>query len=411
MTIDTRNMFHGSSPSSEADEVRRDQPGTATSPPPPPPPAARPDERGAAGPRRPGTVVSALTAAAVAAATSFGVVAVADPSADAGDAGSAADEVGQEDQVESIATSQDAGEAMTVSEIADRAAPSVAHVEVQVGAGRGTGQGGAGQGSAVIIDSDGLLATNNHVVANATEVSVILADGERHQAEVLGTDPTTDLAVLQIDATDLPAIELATELPQIGTTAVAIGSPFGLDGSVTSGIVSALDRTLSGQTGNLAGLIQTDAAINPGNSGGALLDDQARLIGINTAILSGSGANDGVGFAVPSTVVADITEQLVTTGEVQRAVLGVSGQDVDPQVAAAYGLDVQAGALIVAVAPDSAAERAGLEQGDIITAVDGEQVTSMTELAAAIRAHEPGASVELEVTRAGERRTVDVALD
>jgi S1-C subfamily serine protease len=288
-----------------------------------------------------------------------------------------------------------------VTDIAAAVAPSVAAVEIRTGSGPGGGTV-AGQGSAVIIDEDGLLATNAHVVDGAGAITVRLADGSRYEAELVGVDPTSDLAVLAVEASGLPAATLADELPEVGATAVAIGSPFGLEGSVTSGIVSALDRTLTGRGGTLTELIQTDAAINPGNSGGALVDAQGRVIGINTAILSGSGTNDGVGFAVPAPVVRDITEQLIATGTVRRAVLGVAGQDVDPRVAAAYGLDAEAGALLLRVEPGSSAAEAGLEPGDLVTAVDGVAVTSMAELAVAIRERDPGDHLRLEVVRAGE---------
>jgi S1-C subfamily serine protease len=301
-------------------------------------------------------------------------------------------------------------ELSSVTDIAAAVSPSVAAVEVSAAGPEGGGGTVTGQGSAVIIDPAGLLATNNHVVAEAVQVTVVLADGSRYEAEVVGTDPTTDLAVLRIDAARLPAAELAEGLPEVGDLAIAIGSPFGLEGSVTAGIVSAVDRTLAGQSTTLTGLIQTDAAINPGNSGGALVDAEGRVIGINTAILSGSGTNDGVGFAVASPVVRDITQQLIETGTVERAVLGVAGQDVDPRVAAAYGLAEDAGALIVQVEPGSAADVAGLQPGDLVVAADGEPVTSMGELAGAIQAREPGDELDLTIVRQGERLEVTAEL-
>jgi S1-C subfamily serine protease len=296
-----------------------------------------------------------------------------------------------------------------VTDIAAAVAPSVAAVEIRT-AGGPRGEVVAGQGSAVIIDEAGLLATNAHVVDGAGAVTVRLADGSRYEAELVGVDPTTDLAVLAVEASGLPAATLADDLPEVGSTAVAIGSPFGLEGSVTAGIVSALDRTLSGRSGTLTGLIQTDAAINPGNSGGALVDARGRVIGINTAILSGSGTNDGVGFAVPAPVVQDITDQLIATGTVQRAVLGVAGQDVDPQVAAAYGLEVGSGALLLRIEPGSSADEAGLEPGDLVTAVDGVAITSMAELAVTVRERAPGDQLRLEVVRDGEELELTATL-
>jgi S1-C subfamily serine protease len=364
------------------------------------PPAAR-----RTGPSTARTVlVAAVVAAVVGAGSGLAVVAIGDGAGAAGDRGTAGTVVDDSGPATSSST-----ELSSVTDIAAAVSPSVAAVEVAA-AGPGGGAVVAGQGSAVIIDGDGLLATNDHVVAGAQEVTVVLADGSRYEAEVVGTDPTTDLAVLRIDATGLPAAELADGLPEVGDLAIAIGSPFGLEGSVTAGIVSALDRTLAGQGSALTGLIQTDAAINPGNSGGALVDGQGRVIGINTAILSGSGTNDGVGFAVASPVVADITQQLIETGSVQRAMLGVAGQDVDPRVAAAYGLSEDAGALIVRVEPGSGAEAAGLQAGDLVVAADGAPITSMGELAAAIQAHDPGDELDLTIVRGGQELEVTAEL-
>jgi len=293
---------------------------------------------------------------------------------------------------------------LSVAEIADRVGPSVAAVEVQTGTGQG------GQGSAVIFDAGGHLITNNHVVDGADTITVQLADGSRLDATLVGTDPLTDLAVLEVDAGRLPAADFAGDLPDIGEAAVAIGSPFGLDGSVSAGIVSALDRSLGAGGSNLTGLIQTDAAINPGNSGGALVDDQGEVIGINTAIISRSGTNGGVGFAVPSTTATDVAEQLIATGEVERAILGVSGRDIDPQVAEAYGIDEDAGPLILAVEPGSGAAEAGVQPGDIITRVDGQPIDTMSDLAATIRELDPGDTVEVAGIRDGDPFTVAVQL-
>jgi putative serine protease PepD len=257
---------------------------------------------------------------------------------------------------------------------------------------------------------DGYLLTNNHVVDGASTVRVTLADGTSHEAEVVGTDATSDLAVLRIDATDLPAATFAEDLPGVGTTAVAIGSPFGLDGSVSAGIVSALDRTLSDGATTLTGLIQTDAAINPGNSGGPLVDDQGRIIGINTAIYSGSGTNEGVGFAVPATTATAVASQLIEGTEVAWPMLGVVGQDVDPSLAEAYGLPTDQGALVGEVAPDSGAEEAGLLPGDIVVELEGRTITSMSDLASAVRSHEVGDTVSVGVLRDGERLDLDVTL-
>jgi S1-C subfamily serine protease len=195
----------------------------------------------------------------------------------------------------------------------------------------------------------------------------------------------------------------------VGELAVAIGSPFGLEGSVTSGVVSALNRTVPGERA-LVNMIQTDAAINPGNSGGALTNGSGEIIGINSAILSPSGANDGIGFAIPITTALPIADQLIDNGFAEHAQLGIQGQDVDPEAAELYGLGADSGALVVLVADGSAADDAGLERGDIITAIDGEEVTSMSDLAGQISAHRPGDVVELTVVSDGEGQTVEVTL-
>lgn len=282
-----------------------------------------------------------------------------------------------------------------VSELAAQVSPAVAFVEVAV-------QQGQGSGSAVIIDSDGFLLTNAHVVRGADAVRVTLADGSRHDAEVVGEDPTSDIAVLQIDATSLPALDIASDI-DVGAPVLAIGSPFGLEGSVTSGIVSALDRSISdGQGSTLTGLVQTDAAINPGNSGGALVDGEGRLVGINTAIFSTTGASAGIGFAVPAATASAIAGQLIDGGVVTYAQLGVSGSDVTPAIASAYELDVEEGALVAGVVPGSGAEEAGIEPGDVIVEVDGERVASMTQLTGVVRQHAPGDQLTLTLSRDGQ---------
>lgn len=386
-------------------------PPPPSAPPAPPPPAGLPP---VAGPpsgrterpngRRLPLIVTAVVAALIGGATGGTVAAITSDEPASSDTASVADSGPDTAQ----STSQDAstpaaGEGLSVSQIAEQVGPSVAAVEV----GSRTGQG---QGSAVIIDADGHLVTNNHVVEGAGSITVQLADGSRLDATLVGTDPVTDLAVLRVDADGLPAATLSTTTPDIGDPAVAIGSPFGLDGSVSAGVVSALDRSLPAGGASLTGLLQTDAAINPGNSGGALVDDRGEVIGINTAIISRSGTSGGVGFAVPSTVAADVADQLIRTGEVQRAVLGVSGRDIDQQVAEAYGIDADAGPLVLAVEPGSGAADAGLQAGDIITSVDGERVRSMGELAATVRELTPGDTVEVGGIRDGESFTFQVRL-
>jgi S1-C subfamily serine protease len=378
---------------------------STTYPPPPSLPTAGTSSRAAPedtprpGPRH--TVAVVVTAAVVSAVVASLVVSpTADPVPTDGIV--AAPETARPDDA-STASATD------VSDVAARVSPSVASVTVSSGGGGGGG-GPTGTGSAVIVTEDGYLVTNDHVVADATAVQVTLADGSSYDAEVVGTDPTSDLALLDVDATGLPAATFAEELPDVGAVAVAIGTPFGFDGSVTAGIVSAVDRTLGGGGTTLTGLLQTDAAINPGNSGGALADADGRIIGINTAIFSTTGANDGLGFAVPAPTVTAVVDQLVTGGSVSWPVLGINGQDVDPALAEAYGLPTDDGALVVAVVPGSGADEAGLVAGDIVTAIDGTDVTSMSDLAAAVRGEQVGTEVAVTVVRDGETVELDVTL-
>jgi S1-C subfamily serine protease len=362
----------------------------AAPPAPPPPPA-----------KRPSVWLPVLVAALIAALVGAGVGATV-ASSRSQDPSPAPADVAAPDVPAPVGAAVD-GVDNGVEAVASAVLPSVAQVEV-VGP-----NGGQGAGSAVVIRGDGYLLTNNHVVENAARVRVRLPDGDTREAEVVGTDPASDLAVLQVDADDLPAIATAAELPDVGEVAVAIGSPFGLGATVTAGVVSAVNRSLPG-AGPLVDLIQTDAAINPGNSGGALVNAGGELIGINTAILSPSQANAGIGFAIPATTALPIAEQLIETGEVQHAQLGILGQNVDGSIADLYGLPVEQGAVVAEVIPGSGADRAGLERGDIVIAIDGENVTSMADLAGRIRTFAPGDTVEVTFYRGGEEQTVEVEL-
>jgi S1-C subfamily serine protease len=370
-----------------------------TAPPPPsgPAPAPESDRRPVVGLRSAvvAAIIAALVAAGVAVPVARSTVANADGSPVAEDP---------------AATSQpvtDPGEATGATSIADVAAavsPSVGFVAV-------SGQNGQGSGSAVIVDTEGYLLTNAHVVDGAAAIEVTLPDGSNHTATLVGSDPASDVAVLRIDATGLPAVDIADGV-EVGETVVAIGSPFGLEGSVTSGIVSGIDRTLRGGQGQAAllGMIQTDAAINPGNSGGALVDSRGRLVGINTAIFSASGTSSGVGFAIPAPIAMATADQLIDTGTVTYAQLGIAGGDVTPALAAAYGLTVEEGALVAEVMPETGAADAGLLEGDVVVEFDGEPVTSMSQLSALVRSRDPGETVSLGVNRAGDDREVSVAL-
>jgi S1-C subfamily serine protease len=290
-----------------------------------------------------------------------------------------------------------------VAAIAADVSPSVVRIDVASAAGRGAGSG-------VIYSSAGHIITNAHVVGDRTEVTVTLADGESVTGEVLGADPMSDIAVVRVAGADLPVPAYAQEAPQVGETAIAIGSPFGLDGSVTAGVVSALNRTLATQQGPQVDMIQTDAAINPGNSGGALVDARGRIIGINTAIFSRGGDNAGIGFAIPVPTATAIADQLIENGAVEHAFLGIQGQTVDRQVAELYGLPVSEGAVVAAVTDGTPAADAGLQRGDIIVAMDERSITSMEELSGRIQRQQPGTTIGLTIHRGDDQLTLDVEL-
>ena len=293
--------------------------------------------------------------------------------------------------------------------LAEEDDPDLGVVDVQVGVGSG-----------VIYRSDGYILTNNHVVREADALEVQFSDGTKTVAEVVGTDRLTDLAVLQVDREGLPAINLRQDQQlEVGETAIAIGSPFGLDASVTAGVVSALNRDLEVPGDGdgafvIAALIQTDAAINPGNSGGALVDATGQLIGINTAILTGSGGSQGVGFAIPTRSAVVAADQLIERGFVSHPFLGISGLDVTSEVEVRYrdefGIELEGGALVDTVVPDSGAAAGGIEAGDVIIELAGEPVTSMSDVIAAILRFDPGDTIEVVVLREGERIEMEVEL-
>lgn len=268
-----------------------------------------------------------------------------------------------------------------------------------------------GLGSGVIIDADkGYVVTNNHVVDNADEITVKLTDGRELKATKLGADEQSDIALLKIEPEDLIAVPLAnSDKLLVGDFVVAIGNPFGLNQTVTSGIVSALGR--SGlNIGGYEDFIQTDAAINRGNSGGALVNLRGELVGINTAIFGPNGGNVGIGFAIPSNMMKNLVDQIIEFGEVRRGLLGILGQDVDAGLSEAMNLDVNKGAFVSEVSPESAAEKGGIEAGDIITKVNGKQIGSFQELRAKIGSMGAGAKVKLTLLRKGKKQDVTVTL-
>ena len=262
-------------------------------------------------------------------------------------------------------------------------------------------------GSGVIVDARrGLVVTNNHVIANADQISVRLSDGREFVAKLVGTDPETDVAVVQIKGSNLIALPLAdSDKLRVGDFVVAIGNPFGLGQTVTSGIVSALARSGLGITG-YEDLIQTDASINPGNSGGALVNLRGELIGINTAIYSQSGGNIGIGFAIPINMASQVTEQLVKFGEVNRGFLGAEMQNLTPDLAAAFGLPSVHGAVLVNVIKGSPADHSGLRAGDVVTMINGKTVRDASDLRNQVALMRVGDSLTLETLRDGKPRSV-----
>ncbi len=267
-------------------------------------------------------------------------------------------------------------------------------------------------GSGVIVDArSGYILTNNHVIENAEKVRVTLRDNRDFEAELIGRDPATDIAVLRIDASNLTEIPLGvSDNLLVGDFVVAIGNPFGLGQTVTSGIVSALGRSGINPEG-YEDFIQTDASINPGNSGGALITLDGKLVGINTAIIApNGGGNVGIGFAVPIDMAMSVMDQLVEFGEVQRGRLGVMIQDFTPDLAEAFGVETDGGALVASVEPETPAEMAGLVAGDIILEVNGEPVEGSADLRQKIGLRRPGDSIEITYLRDGKRRTEEIQL-
>ena len=262
-------------------------------------------------------------------------------------------------------------------------------------------------GSGVIVDAQrGYVMTNHHVVNNADKLMVTLADRRSFEAELLGSDEGTDIALLRIEADDLTAISFGdSEGLEVGDFVLAIGNPFGIGQTVTSGIVSALGRT-GLNVGGYEDFIQTDASINPGNSGGALVGLDGKLVGINSAIMTPAGGNVGIGFAVPAAMAREIMDQLIEYGEVRRGQLGIHIQDVTPSIAEALNLDVATGALVSQVVPGSAAEEAGIQAGDVILAIDGRPVEDSTGLRNMIGLMRLGTTMEITYIRDGEKRTM-----
>ncbi len=267
-------------------------------------------------------------------------------------------------------------------------------------------------GSGVIVDAaNGYIMTNNHVVENADEIMITLKDKREFSATLVGGDPRTDIAVLQIEASGLREIRLAPfNQTKVGDYVIAIGNAFGLAETVTTGIVSGLGRSLNASD-QLQDMIQTDASINPGNSGGALINSKGELIGINTMILSRSGGNNGIGFAVPVRMAKSVMDQLVATGEVQRGRIGVSIRSIDPALQEALGLNTLNGALVNDVTDDSPAEKAGLRSGDIIIGFNGDDINNANDIRNAVGLVTPGTRADLTYLRDNRRRTTRIMVE
>ena len=330
--------------------------------------------------------------------------------------------------VESSEPAASTTESLSVSEVYEKAYKSVVEITTTLNQSSPTGeQQASGQGSGFVFDAEGHIVTNHHVVDGAQSVSVRFWDGSTYDATVVGTDPSTDLAVIKVDAPADVLIPLSvgdSNSLSVGESVVAIGSPFGLEGTLTSGIVSALNREMTSPNNfTISNSIQTDAAINHGNSGGPLLNAAGEVIGVNTQIKSDSGGSDGIGFAIPSSTVASIVPQIISSGSVEHAYLGVGVASLSESVANELG--VPAGAMVTEVRQGTPAAEAGLRAasgsamvdgqsyptgGDVITAVDGTAITDGASLQTAIDAKRPGDSVSITYTRDGTSTTVQVSL-
>ncbi|UYN99719.1 MAG: Do family serine endopeptidase [Devosia sp.] len=285
----------------------------------------------------------------------------------------------------------------------------------EFGPGGQGGQGGQNRprqfmaaGSGFIISADGYVVTNNHVVEDATKVTVVFDDGTERVAEIVGTDERTDLAVLKIDGEDLPFVTFEQEASRVGDWVVAVGNPFGLGGTVTVGVISGAGRDIGGS--NYGDFLQIDAAVNTGNSGGPAFNTNGEVVGVNTAIYSPNGGNVGIAFAIPARTVQQIVDQLISDGTVTRGYLGVSIQDVSRDIADSVGLPNARGAIVREPTEDGPAGAAGVQSGDIIVKVDGEQIDDALDLSRTIASKAPDSTVELTIWRDGAETTVSVQL-
>jgi serine protease DegQ len=296
-----------------------------------------------------------------------------------------------------------------IPQIVQRVQPSIVTIFAEQSAGAaGTSQG---VGSGVIYRSDGIILTNHHVVSDATRLEVALADGSRVPGRVIASDPDTDLAVVRVERNGLRAAEFHKPLPQVGELAVVLGSPLGFEETVTAGIVSGLHRSIPGsasETRALVDLIQTDAAISPGNSGGAMVDANGRVLGISVAYVPPQQGAVAVGFAIPAATATRVADELLQNGRVRHAYLGLQPAALTPEIARER--QVTGGVLVVALAPDGPAANAGIRPGDVLTAVGTQKITSVEELFAALRQHDPGERVAISYVRDGETHTAQAQI-
>ena len=347
------------------------------------------------------------------------------------DTGSATTVVEQQSSAAPSTVPTASGRGLTVNEIYKRSGPGVVQVTTTIGASSSNGQSSQALGSGFVLDKEGNIVTNYHVVEGATSIEVRFSNDDTLKATLVGSDPSTDVALLKVDATPdaLTPLSLADSTQvEVGDPVVAIGNPFGLERTVTTGIVSALQRAVKAPNGySIDHVIQTDAAINHGNSGGPLLNASGAVIGINSQIETGGSGdgNVGIGFAVPSNTVKSVVDQLLASGKVDHAYLGVSAIAVTPDIAKSFDLPVTKGLVIQTVSPGSGAEGAGLKVGteqaviagesfrmggDVVVSADGTSVSTIDELRDVIAAHKPGDKIELEIYRGGASKTVTVTL-
>jgi Do/DeqQ family serine protease len=269
-----------------------------------------------------------------------------------------------------------------------------------------------GLGSGVIVRADGYILTNHHVIDGADEITIELASRRSFAAKVIGSDPPSDLAVLKVDARDMPALAFGdSDEARVGDMVLALGNPLGIGQTVTAGIISAKSRSTGLSDGSFEDFLQTDAPINQGNSGGALVNTAGLLVGINSQILSPTGVNIGIGFAVPVNMARNVMEQLISTGKVERGHLGVGIQPVTPEIAASVGLKEARGVIVNEISPNSAASRAGMRRGDVVVAFNGAPVVDGNGLRNAIAGSRPGAAVKLTILRDGKEQTIEAKLD